>query len=1024
MLALLKHQIRLNKQKSILSFWKDIEIFHLPDLTSDAKLIDISKPLPWELPFTPKQNSTWRHIVFFGKHAKEKIIDIVGIALGEDNEKPDWLEKPTGNTCMAVLILNERGRLSGENSYLQASYLHGIKCLQEGRKLSEVNNSLNESQEIFKERHPYKQDADNLEEVSIPVITAIHLKKEIAALNALQIKQVTCGNHIYVHSIQVSKQAKSDTTFLNSFYLDDLNLLINSNNGFGKGLDNYLQTDLNDISRTDLLADSSAFFKTIDPSKMPAGRWPSNPAHGLYTGQVGAVNTSLTLLKDNGIIGINGPPGTGKTTLLSDIVSEVVVSRAQKLMQKNISTLFSRSNRIEKENGYAYHFPVDSDVFDDSGIVVTSNNNSAVENISKELPDEKKIDRDAFPEAGYFHDHAKNLIEGDSWGLLAAALGNSENRAFFKNNFWYKNGDNPGFAMFLQSLYNNPEVEDRTVDYIELYQKIKTELEAHLKEFNGFKKVAVDFYRLLPGYLNDQRQKKEAEHVIGQLDGDRETFSNSKKKLTGQLENFQEQITEIQYNIQLHQSAKPGFFFFQKLFNSRSFKKWNEPYLILLGEYNQLAIKQSSLQKEIGNLDNLLKDKENQLAQLQRQLKEINEHIGDYLKKKEYLHDAYGIAYENIPDENLLSAFRNNKETFHKINPWSSITINKLRSEIFIKSLKLHEYAILRNAKQFKNNIGLLMELMDGKVDVSKGIALSLWQSFFFCIPVVSTSLASVGRLFGNLGKESIGWLLLDEAGQATPQSAAGIIYRAKRSIIIGDPLQIEPVVTVPSKLINVLNGQYKTDAIWSPLKSSAQILADRITESGTWMKHSENDEKIWAGFPLRAHRRCNNPMFDLSNEIAYGNQMVKAMADVPFDCILGPSFWFDINGSDIKNKQVVEEEIILLKEKIKMLGTTHDEVFVISPFKSVAERCKQDLRLINPKIQCGTIHTFQGKEADVVFLVLGSDPTKPGSRQWASHKPHMLNVALTRAKKRFYIIGSKKMWKGYNFFSSLARIL
>ena len=126
-------------------------------------------------------------------------------------------------------------------------------------------------------------------------------------------------------------------------------------------------------------------FQTIDPSKIPAGRWPSNPAHGLYTAQAGAVSTSLTLLKDNGIIGINGPPGTGKTTLLSDIIAEVVVFRAQKLMQKDIDALFAKGNRIEKENSFAYHFPVNSDVFDDAGIIVASNNNAAVENISKEL---------------------------------------------------------------------------------------------------------------------------------------------------------------------------------------------------------------------------------------------------------------------------------------------------------------------------------------------------------------------------------------------------------------------------------------------------------------------------------------------------------------------------------------------------------------------------------------------------------------------------------------------------------------
>lgn len=39
-----------------------------------------------------------------------------------------------------------------------------------------------------------------------------------------------------------------------------------------------------------------------------------------------------------------------------------------------------------------------------------------------------------------------------------------------------------------------------------------------------------------------------------------------------------------------------------------------------------------------------------------------------------------------------------------------------------------------------------------------------------------------------------MGWFLLDEAGQACPQYALGAIWRARRAIVIGDPLKIPPV--------------------------------------------------------------------------------------------------------------------------------------------------------------------------------------------------------------------------------------
>ncbi|KUL40541.1 hypothetical protein [Actinoplanes awajinensis] len=47
---------------------------------------------------------------------------------------------------------------------------------------------------------------------------------------------------------------------------------------------------------------------------------------------------------------------------------------------------------------------------------------------------------------------------------------------------------------------------------------------------------------------------------------------------------------------------------------------------------------------------------------------------------------------------------------------------------------------------------------------------------------VISTTFASVARL------------LVDDAGQTTPQLAADAIWRSRRPIAVGDPLPLEPV--------------------------------------------------------------------------------------------------------------------------------------------------------------------------------------------------------------------------------------
>lgn len=95
------------------------------------------------------------------------------------------------------------------------------------------------------------------------------------------------------------------------------------------------------------------------------------------------------------------------------------------------------------------------------------------------------------------------------------------------------------------------------------------------------------------------------------------------------------------------------------------------------------------------------------------------------------------------------------------------------------------------------------------------------------------------------------------------------------------------------------------------------------------------------------------------------------------------------------------------------------DTIYVISPFKNVAYMLSQKLKEIGftrfddhgKPTNVGTIHTFQGKEAPIVFMVLGADQQSAGAARWAVSEPNMMNVATTRAKKEFYIVGDKKLY-------------
>lgn len=286
----------------------------------------------------------------------------------------------------------------------------------------------------------------------------------------------------------------------------------------------------------------------------------------------------------------------------------------------------------------------------------------------------------------------------------------------------------------------------------------------------------------------------------------------------------------------------------------------------------------------------------------------------------------------------------------------------------------------------------------------------SILRDVSLLFPVFASTLQSVRNLLPYPDNGCLDCSVVDEAGMSPLHQLFPVLVRSRQSVVVGDPLQLEPIVPFSQSTIEqydeqAFKGRGLTDTDYERYSPTAIYTATAYHRAAG---ASGQLGDLGKGIILDEHYRCVPPIIQYCDRISGYGLVIKTR---PQNSKLGSNLIaYHVEGTIANHTNLEEVEAVeRLIEQLLDRGYSFDEIGVISPYRAQADALFSHLLERYPDVnrdRIGTVHTFQGGQKSVIILST-RQCRDTDSLQFINRRPNLLNTAVSRARELFMLVGN-----------------